>query len=132
MCYHRLYIYSCGHSVWAKTPLIECCNAAVPPNGTYSIKCELTAHPYQSWKFESLCLRCAHRRALLLEGLKQNKVVYEDWKWKVSYGMPAHGKDFWGRKAEERERLERETGKRTKRSMIFLWRRSKKPGQVEE
>ena len=68
----------------------------------------------------------------MLEKLEQNKVVYEDWRWKVSYGMPEHGKDFWGRKAEERERLERETGKRTKRSMFFAWRTSKRPEQVEE
>ena len=33
--------------------------------------------------------------------------------------MPAHGKDFWGKKAEEREKLEKETGKRTRRSGIF-------------
>jgi hypothetical protein len=68
----------------------------------------------------------------LLGRLEQNKVVYEDWRWKVSYGMPKHGKDFWGRKAEERERLERETGKRTKRSMILSWRRSRKRDDGEE
>lgn len=76
-------------------------------------------------------MTCHRRRNALQERLKQNKVVYEDWRWKVSYGMPAHGKDFWGRKAEERERLEKETGKRSKRSVIS-WRRSKKTEQVEE
>jgi hypothetical protein len=64
--------------------------------------------------------------------LEQNKVVYEDWRWKVSYGMPAHGKDFWGTKAEERERLEKETGKRTRRSGIFSWRKSRKTKQGAE
>ena len=64
--------------------------------------------------------------------LEQNKVVYEDWRWKVSYGMPEHGKDFWGKKAEERERLEKETGKRTRRSGIFSWRKSRTKKQGAE
>ena len=101
MCYHRLYIYTaCGHSIWASAPLIECNDAAVPPNRMSSTKCEPIAHPYQSWKLESLCLGCQHRREALLGKLEQNQVMYEDWRWKVSYGMPAHGKDFWGDKAE--------------------------------
>lgn len=133
MCYHRLYIYAfCGHSTWAATPLVECEHAAVPPHSTFSTKCELTAHPYQSWKLESLCPKCYQIRSDLLRKLESNKVVYEDWRWKVSYGMPKHGKDFWGRKADERERLERETGKRTKRSMIFPWRRSRRAEQMDE
>lgn len=79
-----------------------------------------------------MCLKCGQRRRALLGKLEQNQVVYEDWRWKVSYGMPAHGKDFWGKKAEERERLEKETGKRKRKSLMFSWRRSKNKGKVEE
>ena len=52
-------------------------------------------------------------------------VKYDEWRWKVSYGMPAHGKDFWGRKADERAELEAKTGKRTRKALRFSWRRSK-------
>ncbi|OQO06274.1 hypothetical protein B0A48_08862 [Cryoendolithus antarcticus] len=47
---------------------------------------------------------CARRRTQLMAGLEQQQTVkYDEWKWKVSYGMPSHGKDYWGRKADERE-----------------------------
>ena len=48
-------------------------------------------------------------------------IKFEEWQWKVSYGMPAHGKDFWGKKAEERAKLEKETGKRKRKSKKFGW-----------
>lgn len=41
-------------------------------------------------------------------------VKFDEWKWKVSYGMPAHGKDFWGRRADEREERERQQEKEVK------------------
>ena len=59
------------------------------------------------------------------------KVQYDEWRWKVSYGMPAYGKDYWGRKAEEREKLEKEGGKDGSREgdlrmrKRFSWRKSK-------
>ena len=48
--------------------------------------------------------------------------------------MPAHGKDLWGRKADERARLEQETGKRAKRgiSLRFSWRRKPEKGVMEK
>ena len=48
--------------------------------------------------------------------------------------MPSHGKDLWGRKADERARLEQETGKRTKRgiSLRFSWRRKPEKSVVEK
>lgn len=46
--------------------------------------------------------------------------------------MPAHGKDFWGRKAEERAKLEKETGKRKRKSMRFSWKRSRKEKKLPE
>ena len=59
-------------------------------------------------------------------------VKYDECKWKVSYGLPAHGKDLWSRKAEERDRLERETGKRTRRRDRFSWRRSKRKSKASD
>ncbi|OQO04239.1 hypothetical protein B0A48_10850 [Cryoendolithus antarcticus] len=38
-----------------------------------------------------------------IQGKQQQTVKYDEWKWNVSYGMPSHGKDYWGRKADERE-----------------------------
>ena len=42
-------------------------------------------------------------------------VKFDEWRWKVSYGMPAHGKDFWGRRADEREKKELEQEREGKR-----------------
>ena len=42
-------------------------------------------------------------------------VKFDEWRWKVSYGMPAHGKDFWGRRADEREQREHEREREEKR-----------------
>lgn len=122
MCCHRLFIYNtCGHSTLAPRPIITCRHACIPPNLTYSTTCTLIAHPYQSWKVDSLCPECHARRAQLLEQVEISQVVrFDEWKWKVSYGLPAHGKDFWSRKAEEREKteaasLKKEGGKKRKR-----------------
>lgn len=49
-----------------------------------------------------------------------------------SYGMPTHGKDFWGRKADERAKMERETGKRKRWSLRFSWKKSKKERKLPE
>lgn len=137
MCCHRLFIYStCGHSHLSPTPLILCRHACIPPNLTYSTTCELIAHPYQSWKVESLCPECHARRVRLLAQVEVAQVVkFDEWRWKVSYGMPAHGKDFWGRKAEEREEREerereglgREGSKRRKR-----WSLKRRSGRRKE
>ena len=35
-------------------------------------------------------------------------IKFDEGKWRVSYGMPVHGKDFWGRRADERELRERD------------------------
>lgn len=46
--------------------------------------------------------------------------------------MPAHGKDFWGKKADEREQLEKETGKRTKKTLRFSWRKPKRKSKTSD
>ena len=128
MCCHRLYIYStCGHSVFSPKPLLVCELAGIPRDGAFSTQCELVAHPYQSWKLNSLCPECHDRRVKLLSRVEVRQVIkYDEWRWKVSYGMPAHGKDFWGKKADEREKLEKETGKKKKTSGRFSWKRLKR------
>lgn len=135
MCCHRFYIYStCGHSLFSPQAIVQCQQASIPPDSSYSATCKLTAHPFQSWKIDSPCPDCLHLRETLLDQIKASQTIhYDDWRWKVSYGLPAHGKDFWGRKAEERERLERETGKTKRKSLPFRWKRTRKSkrGQVE-
>ncbi|KAK6439817.1 hypothetical protein LTR95_003957 [Oleoguttula sp. CCFEE 5521] len=105
MCCHKLYIYTvCGHSHFSQHPTIECRHASISPSSSSSDTCGSVAHPYQSWKLESLCPACERRRTNLMAELEQQQTVrYDEWKWKVSYGMPSHGKDYWGRKADERE-----------------------------
>ena len=127
MCCHKMYIYgTCGHSVFSEKPLVLCRLASIPPDGSFSTRCEILAHPFQSWNIDSLCPECDARRTRLLSRIEIMQVIkYDEWQWKVSYGMPAHGKDFWGKKADERVRLEQETGKRTKRSLRFNWMRSR-------
>ena len=129
MCIHRLFIHSvCGHSTFSPFPLITCRNACIPPDTTHSTTCTIIAHPYQSWKLESLCPSCEARRTALLEAVEITQVVkFDEWRWKVSYGMPAHGKDFWGRKAEEREEGEASLkGEGRKKRKRFSWRRSRR------
>lgn len=129
MCCHRLYVYTvCGHSVFSQKPLIECRHASIEPGEYQSTTCELIAHPYQSWKFDRLCPPCHVRREALMSGLEAAQTVkFDEWKWKVSYGMPAHGKDFWGRRAEEREKrekeLEKEVKAETRKSRAFSLKR---------
>jgi len=105
MCCHRLVIYTtCGHSFFSPRPITECRNASVPPNGSSSTACELFGHPYRSWRLGRLCPTCQYRRETLLSSVEQTQEVrFDEWKWKVSYGMPAHGKAQWTKKAEERE-----------------------------
>ena len=128
MCCHRFWVYmTCGHSVFAPTPTVLCQEAAIPPRGSFSTSCALKSHPFQSWKVDSLCPDCDKRRGELLTRIEaRQKIHYDEWRWKVSYGMPAHGKDIWGKKADERAQLEQETGKRQRRSLLFSWKRSKK------
>lgn len=131
MCCHRLYVYTvCGHSVLSDKPLIECLHASIEPGGHYSTTCELTAHPYQSWKIEALCPPCHHQREALMSRIEAAQTVkFDEWRWKVSYGMPAHGKDFWGRRAEEREvrekQQEKEAREEGRRSKTFGLKRKK-------
>lgn len=134
MCCHRFYVYStCGHSFFGPTPIVLCQEASIPPDGSFSTTCELTAHPFQSWKIDSLCPECNNRRVKLLSRIEVSQTIqYDEWRWKVSYGMPAHGKDFWSRKAEERAKLEKETGKRKRKSLRFSWKRSKKSNRNNE
>lgn len=62
-------------------------------------------------------------------------VKFDEWRWKVSYGMPVHGKDFWGKKADEREK--REEGSVKGKRKRFSWRRrsrrkGREKGEVDE
>ena len=59
------------------------------------------------------------------------QLEFEEYKWRVSYAMPAHGKDYWTKKMEEKRAKEeaeaREEGRNSKKR--FSWRRkSKKEG----
>jgi hypothetical protein len=116
MCCHRLYVYTvCGHSVLSSKPLIECRHASIEPDGHQSTDCEIIAHPYQSWKIETLCPPCQQQRDSLMSRIEAVQTVkFDEWRWKVSYGMPAHGKDFWGRRADEREQREQQQEKEVK------------------
>ena len=65
----------------------------------------------------------------MLEQVEITQVIqYDEWRWKVSYGMPAHGKDFWGKKAEEREKKEGSVKSRRKR---FSFRRRDRDREKE-
>ncbi|KAM0718791.1 hypothetical protein Q7P37_005862 [Cladosporium fusiforme] len=131
MCCHRLYVYTvCGHAVLGDKPLIECQHASIEPDEHYSTACEMIAHPYQSWKIESLCVPCQRQREALMSRIEATQTVkFDEWKWKVSYGMPAHGKDFWGRRAEEREQREKQREKEAReearKSKAFSLKRKK-------
>lgn len=134
MCIHRLFIHTvCGHSILSANPIVLCNDASIPPDGTASTSCELIAHPYQSWRLNSLCPSCACTRSRLLQRIDAEQAIsYDEAKWKVSYGMPSHGLDLWGKRAAERERLEKETGKRKRRNGRFSWRRVGKKRGVNE
>jgi hypothetical protein len=57
--------------------------------------------------------------------IEQAQVVkFDEWRWKVSYGMPTHGKDYWGKKAEEREEEVASMKSRTKKQRFILERKS--------
>lgn len=129
MCCHRLFVFSvCGHSTLSERPLQECSLASIPPESRRSIACDPIAHPYRSWKLDRLCPACQARRDSLLGGLEASLTVsFDQWRWKVSYGMPAHGKDYWGRKAEEREREERERRSQEKRASWRFGLRRRRP-----
>ncbi|KAF7196530.1 hypothetical protein HII31_02258 [Pseudocercospora fuligena] len=97
--------------------------------------CEIVAHPYKSLRLDQLCPPCQKRRDALIRDIEEKQVVkFDEWQWKVSYGMPSHGgKDYWGKKAEEREAEERKKTEpaaagRQKKSTLkrFSWRRSNK------
>lgn len=62
-------------------------------------------------------------------------VKFDEWRWKVSYGMPVHGKDFWGRKAEEREEREaslRDEGRKKRKRFSWRGSRRKTKGMEDE
>lgn len=58
-------------------------------------------------------------------------IKFDEWRWKVSYGMPVHGLDIWSKRAQERENAAKEAAKRERRGARFSWRRhrSKTPDQ---
>jgi hypothetical protein len=126
MCCHRLYIHTtCGHSLLSPTPLIECRHASIEPSSTRSTTCEIIAHPYQSWKIESLCPPCQQQRDVLMSRIEATQTVkFDEWRWKVSYGMPTHGKDFWGKRADERVQREEEEREGKRSTKFGLKRRS--------
>lgn len=134
MCIHRLYIHTvCGHSLYAPNPSITCEHASIPPDGSFSTSCDLIAHPYQSWRLNSLCSSCESTRARLMQRIDaEQAIAYDEVKWKVSYGMPTHGLDLWGKRAAEREKPEKETGERKRRSVRFSWRRKRRNDSYEE
>jgi hypothetical protein len=103
MCCHRLYVYTvCGHSVLSSKPLIECRHASIEPDGYQSTDCEIIAHPYQSWKIETLCPPCQQQRDTLMSRIEAVQTVkFDEWRWKVSYG----------RRADEREQREQQQEK---------------------
>ena len=45
-------------------------------------------------------------------------IRFDEGKWRVSYGMPTYGKDFWGRRADEREQREKKTEEEARKSMV--------------
>lgn len=120
MCCHRLYIYTvCGHSNLSPKPIIECRHALIEPGQHRSTDCKLITHPYQSWKIEKLCPPCQDQREALMSQIEAvQEVRFDAWKWKVSYSLPAHGKDFWSRRADEREQKEREIREEARKSTI--------------
>jgi hypothetical protein len=86
-------------------------------------------------RLDSLCAYCQARRDALLHDIEVKQVVkFDEWQWKVSYGMPSNGgKDYWGKKAEEREQEERRKASeivspsRRKSSIKrFSWKRHKR------
>lgn len=129
MCCHRLFIYgTCGHSTFSPEPLILCRHASIPPDGSHSTRCELIAHPYQSWRIEQLCPPCQKRRDSMLSRIERTtKVEFDEWKWKVSYALPLHGKDYWTTKmeklAEEEQKKSQEHLGRKKSLKRFSWKR---------
>ncbi|SMR45358.1 unnamed protein product [Zymoseptoria tritici ST99CH_3D1] len=138
MCLHRRAIFTtCGHSTFSPQPLVECRHACIGPAVSWSTTCQIVAHPYKTLKLDSLCPPCQARRdALLLEIEEKQVVKFDEWQWKVSYGMPSNGgKDYWGKKAEEREQEEKrrmsEVSTSTRRkSKRFSWRKSKKVAKL--
>ncbi|KAK4895560.1 hypothetical protein LTR27_006343 [Elasticomyces elasticus] len=130
MCCHRLFIYTtCGHSTFVPEPLVLCRNAAIPPDSDHSIMCEIVAHPYKSLRLEQLCPPCQARRDSMLSRIEQRQqVTFDEYKWKVSYAMPEHGKDFWTKKMEDRlaaeEAESKELAKKKRRRMS--WKRKTK------
>jgi hypothetical protein len=135
MCLHRRVIFTtCGHSTFGPQALIECRNACIGPAVSWSSTCQIVAHPYKTLKLDSLCPPCQARRDALLHEIEVKQVVkFDEWQWKVSYGMPSGGgKDYWGKKAEERQLQENnrpsELASPTRRrsSKRFSWRRHKR------
>ena len=53
----------------------------------------------------------------------QQVVKFDEWRWKVSYGMPDYGKDYWGRKADERERAEKDASLTKRKWRALSWRK---------
>ncbi|KAL1302527.1 hypothetical protein AAFC00_002913 [Neodothiora populina] len=90
MCYHKLYIFTtCGHSFYSAKPLVMCRHASIDPTSSYSRTCETESHPFQTLNIERLCTGCERQRSELLERLESRPMVrFDEWQWKVSYGLP--------------------------------------------
>lgn len=139
-CHGRIIFATCGHSNYHPRPLIECRQASFDPSIPWSIGCEIVAHPYKSLRLDQLCPPCQQRRDALMRDIEDKQMVkFDEWQWKVSYGMPSDGtKDYWGKKAEEREEQERkkaeapslssESPSKRKKSGLkrFSWRKSRR------
>lgn len=50
---------------------------------------------------------------------RTQRVEYDDWRWKVSYALPLHGKDYWTAKMEKMEaEKEKEVVRKSRRFSI--------------
>lgn len=66
---------------------------------------------------------------------RTTRVEFDEWKWKVSYALPLHGKDYWTermekmeeeareREAQMRKEKEKEIVSRKKSLKRFSWKR---------
>lgn len=143
MCFHSQHIWmACGHSLLSPQPIARCRQASATNRfGPSTSTCTPTTHPYQTWRIETLCPACEGERDRRLSELaKPPAVQFDEWRWRVSYAMPSTGKDFWGRKADERENTRQETQRSTafarpkgelRRRALRSVRRSKERDQTD-
>ncbi|RMY49450.1 hypothetical protein D0865_07478 [Hortaea werneckii] len=72
-------------------------------------------------------LRAKRRDSMLSRIERTTRVEFDEWKWKVSYALPLHGKDYWTTKmeklAEEEQKKSQEQLGRKKSLKRFSWKR---------